>query len=241
MREKRAFGVHMQGSLLYKGMIFNVAAESCKKFTEQSTPVYRPFSFPVSITMFIWFILKHCINFCFWNALKEFFAYRKKQYIWAQTCFIRWLKLFFFFFCRRTSKMSSDMSAGDFRGEFRWAGKEHPHFKPEMNVVAGHDLYSMNPHERRRLKVDLQKARQIPIEVPNQHPPLRRFRSDSVGSETGSSPIGSPTSFGPISVPSSSLPSEASGRFLSRAFSLEKTRPTSAEKYFKNEFDIKWQ
>uniref|UniRef100_A0A8W8KG21 Uncharacterized protein n=1 Tax=Magallana gigas TaxID=29159 RepID=A0A8W8KG21_MAGGI len=68
--------------------------------------------------------------------------------------------------------MSSDMSAGDFRGEFKWAGKEHPHFR---------------------------------------------------------------------SVPSSSLPSEASGRFLSRAFSLEKTRPNSAEKYFKNEFDIKWQ
>lgn len=138
--------------------------------------------------------------------------------------------------------MSSNMSAGDFRGEFKWAGKEHPHFRPEMNVVAGHDLYAMNQQERRKLKVDMQKATQIPVAVPNQNPPVRRFRSDSVGSDTGSiTPVGSPTTFTPLSVPSSSLPSEASGRFLSRAFSLEKTRPNSAEKYFKNEFDIKWQ
>lgn len=135
------------------------------------------------------------------------------------------------------------MSNGDFRSEFRWAGKEHPHFRPEMNVVAGHDLYNMRPNERQRLKVDLKKAQQIPVDVPNQpNAGFRRYRSDSTSSDNGTiSPIGSPSAFSPISVPSSSLPSESSGRFLARAFSLEKTRPTSAEKYFKNEFDIKWQ
>ncbi|XP_061189853.1 uncharacterized protein LOC133197706 [Saccostrea echinata] len=137
---------------------------------------------------------------------------------------------------------SSDMTSGDFRTTFQWAGKEHTHFKPEMNVVAGRDVYNMTSEDRHRLKVDVKKARQIPVEVPSQNPSFRRYRSDSTSSDTGSiSPVGSPTSFGPISVPSSSLPSSTSGRFLQRAFSLEKTRPTSAEKYFKNEFDIKWQ
>lgn len=39
--------------------------------------------------------------------------------------------------------MLFDMLVGDFRGEFKWVGKEYFYFWLEMNVVVGYDLYFM--------------------------------------------------------------------------------------------------